>query len=96
MLTSLPLPPLMKKFKTNVNYLLITATKSSECSKKPNSTSFTVKETAGRTHAINCERGDAAKGICVTSFQRLQRYSAPLKIPARFLRFPRTSVNLRT
>lgn len=34
MLTSLPLPPLMKKFKTNVNYLLITGTKSSECSKK--------------------------------------------------------------
>lgn len=31
---SLPLPPLMKKFKTNVNYLLITGTKSSECSKK--------------------------------------------------------------
>lgn len=91
MLTSLPLPPLMKKFKTNVNYLLITGTKSSECSKKSNSTSFTVKETARRTHAINCERGDAANGICITSFQPLKRHSALLKIPARFLHFPRTS-----
>ena len=82
---------LMKKIETNVNYLLITGTKSSECSKKSNSTSLTVKETARRTHAINCERGDSAKGICITSFQPLQRHSALLKIPARFLHFPRTS-----
>lgn len=84
-------PSFDEKLKTIVNYLLITGTKSSECSEKSNSTSFTVKETARRTHAINCERGDAAKGICITSFQPLQRHSALLKIPARFLHFPRTS-----
>ena len=84
-------PSFDEKFKTIVNYLLITGTKSSECSKKSNSTSFTVKETARRTHAINCERGDAAKGICITSFQPLQRHSDLLKISARFLHFPRTS-----
>ena len=42
-------PSFDEKFKTIVNYLLITGTKSSECSKKSNSTSFTVKETARRT-----------------------------------------------
>ena len=57
MLTSLPLPPLMKKqIKMSVNYLLITEAKSSECSKKSNSSSFTVKETARRTHAITLLR----------------------------------------